>query len=201
MHMHPDELGLFRASAAQVAAHHGWTTADKAAVASAMAAAIAAAASWVAVLQSSRLQRRSLEPRLHIQVSEQLVPGGQNRILVRVENTGGGFAHEVLFWVREGAHIAMGGLPPHGSLGPGKGSTVRTALQPVRGRTSAEALVIWKYGTKVYAQAGAPAHRKSWSRRKWAFWAPKNSEKIVRRFFKDVGSAEDWRLVPYELES
>lgn len=140
-------------------------------------------------------------PRLSIQVSVPIVAGGGGQIRVRVENTGGGFASEVWFWVHEGNFVALGGLPPHGALGPGKGSTVKTQLQPTKGQQFGEALVIWKYGKKLYAQAGAPAHNKSWSRRKWALWAPKNNEEVVQRFFPNAGDIRSWHLVRSELES
>jgi hypothetical protein len=107
------------------------TTGDEAAIAAAGAAAVAAVASWASVLQSARLQRRTLEPRLHIQVSEVMQRDAQNQIQVRVENTGGGFAQEVWFYVREGGAVCMSGLPPYGSLGPGQGVTIMTELVPV----------------------------------------------------------------------
>ena len=192
-------MALQGGSLVALAAHIGWTTADKAAVATAATAAVAALASWASVLQVARLQRRALMPRLHIQVSEMVVRGGQNRIRARIENTGGGFAHEVWYWIREGGYVALSGLPPYGSLGHGQGSTIKTELQPVRDQRLAEAVVIWKYGTKVYAQSGAPAYRKSWSRRKWAFWAPKNNEEVVGRFFKDA-ALDPRRIVMSELD-
>lgn len=175
------------------------STADQAAIASAAAAAVAAVASWASVAQASRLQRRSIEPRLHIQVSIELDAAPGKRVKVRVENSGGGFAQEALFYVREGSRACVGGLPPHGSLGAGQGVTLVTGLEPVGDKV--EALVTWKYGAKVYAQAGAPAHRKSWSRRKWAFWAPKTSAEIAHRFFPDAPPLDQLTPVAYKLES
>jgi hypothetical protein len=89
----------------------------------------------------------------------------------------------------------MGGLPPTGSLGPGKSVTMETGLIPVKGQRVVKAVVLWRYGTKTYAQAGAPSHRKKWSRRRWAFWAPKSNEKMVQRFFADAGPFASWQLV------
>jgi hypothetical protein len=170
------------------------TTADKAAIAATGIAAVAAVASWASVWQSSRFQRRALEPRVNVQASELLAPSGDNQIRLRIQNTGGGFAQEAMFWIKEGDHVAMGGVPPYGALAPGEGVTVSTDLRPANSHET-HVLVIWRYGTRTYAQAGAPSHRKSWSRRKWAFWGPKSNQAIVSRFFPSAGPAASWKLV------
>jgi hypothetical protein len=168
---------------------------EKAAVVSAIASAIAAVAAWAAVLQSTRWQRRQREPWLHVQVSQLL---DLQRIRVRIDNSGGGIAQEAAFWVREGGAAATSGIPPHGSIAPGKGVTLMTGLQPT-GDRFAEAVVICRSGPRVHAWDAAGRH-KSWRLNRWAFRKPGSNEQIVHRFYPQAPSIHTLRLAGYDVE-
>jgi hypothetical protein len=166
---------------------------DNATLAATCAAAVAAIASWAAVWQAGRWQRRQREPWLHIQVSQDL---GSGRIGVRVDNAGGGIAQEAVFWVCEGAHACTTGLPPYGSLAPGRSVSMLTRLQATPGTHHSFAAVICRSGPRIHAWDAGNRH-KSWRLNKWAFPKPGSSEAIVHRFYPDTPAIEDLRLVGY----
>jgi hypothetical protein len=169
--------------------------ADWAAV-SATAAAIAALASWGAVMQTSRIQRRQLSPLLSIQAAT-IIDHGNVRI--HVENSGGAIALGVWFWVREGAEVCVGGLPPHGSLAPGHGVTVLSALTSGDSEYQ-EAVVICRSGPRLHAWDAGGRH-KTWRLREPIRWLRKvSNETIVHRFYPQAPATEDLEMVRYELE-
>lgn len=137
-----------------------WTT-----VISTVAAAIAALAAWATVYTERRWRRRAAEPLLTISVSQVIDPlGGPASIRVAVENTGGGVAREAYVWVREGDTIATSGLPPTGSIGPGRRVIMKTGLSPV-GR-DAEAVVVCYFDKYVLAWDAAAREYRA-SRKRW----------------------------------
>jgi hypothetical protein len=174
------------------------TRTDWATLGSSIAAAIAAIAAWAAVIQSSRWQRRQRAPELNIQVSEIL--GSNVEIRVRIENSGGGFARQAYFWVREGPAVCASGVPPHGSLGAGQGVTVRPHMSRV-GQPYVEAVVWCHFGRRIHAWDAGGRH-KSWILNAlWRKISRINDEGIVRRFYRDAPPVERWNLRSFTFEN
>jgi len=94
-------------------------------VASAGAAALAAAASWVAVLQSRRAWTAERLPEIQMQA---LVDPSTRKVSVQVYNAGGGLGRDVVVFLVEGDRYLVANIPPHGMLAPGRGVLLETPL-------------------------------------------------------------------------
>lgn len=163
---------------------------------SAIASAVAAIASCLAVMQATAEQRRRRRPHLFIQPSNVMQPDGGNLIRLRIENGGEGVARAVYFYAREGQTVCASGLPPDGLLAGLKGVTINTALTPGKSRL-AEAVVLCRVGNRIHAWDAAGRHMSRTLRfpRLRRF----SNETLVRKFYPDAPSIDTLTMVGYDV--
>lgn len=160
---------------------------------SAGAAAIAAIAACAAVVLEHRARQREREPLLTIGVSGILDEGGRERITV--ENSGGGLAREVSFLVVAGTGCCMGGLPPTGTLGPGKRVVLDAAYPPSAAR-EVVAAVMCRYGPYMMAWDAAGRHERVHLNR---IHRPVSNADLFRRFYPDAPDTDQLHPYRYKL--
>lgn len=101
------------------------SAADWAALGSAVAAALAASASWASVQQTRKLWSIERAPELELIA---IVEHCSGRIVLQLHNAGGGFARDVAVLLVEGNHYVIAYAPPSGVLLPGRGVRMQTPL-------------------------------------------------------------------------
>jgi len=134
-------------------------------LASAVFAALAAAASWRAAMTG----RKALEQSQMAELGIQIVVIDGERIQIHIENMGMGTARSIQYCVMEGDAVALGAPPPAGYLRGNSGVTLDTDLPPVEPFLKTPmALVRYVDGVDRFTAATADGRTKSWLvRRRW----------------------------------
>jgi hypothetical protein len=101
------------------------SSAEWAAVGSAIAAALAATASWAAVWQTRKFWSVEHAPDLQLIA---LVEHDSRQIILQVHSAGGGFARDVVVLLVEGDQYVVAYGSPNGVLLPGRGVQMETPL-------------------------------------------------------------------------
>ena len=158
---------------------------------SAVAAAVAAIAAWATVYVEHRARKRAREPALTISIAQSL-DGGPERITV--ENEGGGVAREVNFLVISGPNVCFGGLPPTGTLGPGKRIVLAAGYPATMEHAPVVAAVICRFGPYMMAWDAAGRHERQHLDRTSGI----SQHDMLRRFYPDVPPVD--ALSPYRYE-